>query len=308
MHGIGLFNLESEVIDTSSFSHILHDSGVEEFENEIAEFVGAKYACGVSSATNAIFLTFQDNDQLVKIPTMVPPVVANALVTSGNSIDFYDDPNWVGDSYVLHDFGNYKVIDSAQKIERNQFKKEANPQDLMIFSFYPTKPIGSIDGGMIVSDDKDKIQWFKEAVLNGMSYAKNNWERTLKFPGWKMYLNSVQALIGRRNLQRIESKYERLSEIREKYNSEFGIKNTSNHLYRVKVENNSEVMKVLGSRGIVSGVHYKCLHLSDVYKRNYSLPESELLENKILSIPFHEKLSNSDLETVVKNVSSFLVL
>ena len=66
----------------------------------------------------------------------------------------------------------------------------------MIFSFYPTKPVGGIDGGMIVSDDKDKIIYFKEAVFNGMSYETNNWERKIKFPGWKMYLNSFQAYVG----------------------------------------------------------------------------------------------------------------
>ena len=34
----------------------------------------------------------------------------------------------------------------------------------MIFSFYPTKPLGGSDGGMIVTDDYEKYKWFKEAV------------------------------------------------------------------------------------------------------------------------------------------------
>jgi hypothetical protein len=55
---------------------------------------------------------------------MIPPVVLNALITSGNSINFVDNIDWIGNSYILHDFGNYKIIDSAQKVERNQFKKE----------------------------------------------------------------------------------------------------------------------------------------------------------------------------------------
>ena len=122
----------------------------------------------------------------------------------------------------LHDFGDYKIIDSAQKVERNQFIKEANPEDLMIFSFYPTKPVGSIDGGIIVSNDENKIGWFKEACTNGMSYKENNWERTIKFPGWKMYMNSFQAEIASRNLSRLDEKKQRLLGIRETYNEKTG--------------------------------------------------------------------------------------
>ena len=31
----------------------------------------------------------------------------------------------------------------------------------MFFSFYPTKPVGSSDGGIIVSNDKAKIDYLK---------------------------------------------------------------------------------------------------------------------------------------------------
>ena len=71
----------------------------------------------------------------------------------------------------------------------------------MVFSFYPTKPIGSSDGGMIVSNDFDKIKWLKEMALNGMTYSHNNWERKIRFPGYKMYLNSIQAEIGLNNFK-----------------------------------------------------------------------------------------------------------
>ena len=91
-------------------------------------------------------------------PSHDPPCVLNALITSGNKIKFYDDTDWVGNSYILHTFSNFKVVDSAQKLDKNQFKKECNPQDLMFFSHYPTKPVGSCDGGTIVSDDMKKYK------------------------------------------------------------------------------------------------------------------------------------------------------
>ena len=68
-------------------------------------------------------------------------------------------------SYVLHRFDDYKIVDSAQKLQQNQFVKECNPEDIMILSFYPTKPLGGSDGGMIVTDDYEKYKWYKEAVF-----------------------------------------------------------------------------------------------------------------------------------------------
>ena len=44
------------------------------------------------------------------VPSMIPPVVCNAILTSGNKLDFNDDVVWVGDSYVLHQFDDYKII------------------------------------------------------------------------------------------------------------------------------------------------------------------------------------------------------
>ena len=41
---IQLFNIDNHIIDTSEFSHLLHDGIVIEFEKKIAEYVGAKYA------------------------------------------------------------------------------------------------------------------------------------------------------------------------------------------------------------------------------------------------------------------------
>ena len=112
---IQLFKVSNHKIDTSKFSNLLHDNVVEEFEKTIADYVGAKYACSINSATNAIFLSLLNKNVMVDLPSMIPPVVANAIVTSGNTINFVDNTEWVGDSYILHEFDDYKIVDSAQK-------------------------------------------------------------------------------------------------------------------------------------------------------------------------------------------------
>jgi dTDP-4-amino-4,6-dideoxygalactose transaminase len=279
---------------------------VEEFEENFCEYIGAKYACTINSATNAIFLLFLNRDIEVKIPSVIPPVVCNALLTSGNKINFVDNTEWVGNSYVLHDFGNYKIIDSAQKVEKDQFKKEAQDNDIMFFSFYPTKPIGSCDGGIIVSNDQSKIEWLKEACLNGMSYAKDNWDRKIKFPGYKMYMNSIQAYIANENLKKLANKDEKLANIRDKYNYYFGLKNSSQHLYRINLKNRKEFINTMKNNNYQTGIHYAALHKSHVYaKYQLWLPKSEFDAETTLSIPFNEKLTTKEVQNIIKTVEKY---
>jgi dTDP-4-amino-4,6-dideoxygalactose transaminase len=301
---INLFNINEYNINTSEYSNLLHDKKVIQFEEKIADYVGAKYAVTFNSATSAIFLLLLNKNITVDIPSILPPVVINAIVTSNNKYNFYDDINWVGDSYVLHNFGDYKIVDSAQKLEKNQFKKECNPEDLMIFSFYPTKPIGSCDGGMIVSDDLNKILHLKEMALNGMSFSENNWDRKIKFPGYKMYMNSIQCDIALRNFENYKSKLERLSYIREYYNENLGLNNTSSHLYRINTNDRDTLINNLKKHNVQTGIHYKSLHNHEFYKINDDLlPNSEIESLTTLSIPFHEKLTNNDIEKIIKIIN-----
>jgi len=303
---INLFHLPNYKIDTSNFSHLLHDKIVEEFENNFCEYVGAKYACSINSATNAIYLIFLNKEITANIPSIIPPVVCNALLTSGNKINFIDNIEWVGNSYILHNFGDYKVIDSAQKVVKEQFKIEANDNDLMFFSFYPTKPIGSCDGGIIVSNDKNKIEWLKEACLNGMAYAENNWDRKIKFPGYKMYMNSIQAYIASKNLKKLDKKVQKLAKIREIYNKEFGLKNDSQHLYRININNREEFRKIMDRNNIQTGIHYSALHENNVYcSSSFNLIKSTLESKTTLSLPFNEKMTIKDVKSVINFVVNY---
>ena len=305
---IQLFNINTHKIDTSEFSNLLHDDVVIKFERIIAQYVGAKYACSVNSATSVIFLSLLNKNVTIDLSSMIPPVVANAIITSGNKINFIDDVDWVGHSYILHQFDDYKVVDSAQKLGKNQFQRECNPQDLMIFSFYPTKPLGGSDGGVIVTDDYEKYRWFKEAVLNGMTYAENNWERGISFPGYKMYMNSIQAKILMNNFVNFEKKMMVLGNLVNTYNKELGYKNSSKHLYRIEVLDNKKFLEKMNKAGIICGIHYPALHLNSIYNDGNSkgCDKSKKVEHRTVSLPMNEKLSFYELEYVIDKVKEYI--
>jgi len=303
---IKLFNIPNQIINTECFSSMLHDKNVSQLEKEISGFVGAKYGLALNSATSAIFLSLLNLNTTVTIPSIIPPVVANAILTSGNKLKFNDNTEWVGHSYELYSSENFKIIDSAQQIEEGQFTKSCNPQDLMIFSFYPTKPISGCDGGMIVSDDYDKISHIRTMSLNGMTFSQDNWNRKIKNIGYKMYMNSIQADIISKNFKEYSNKIEKLDAIREFYNEKFNMQQTSRHLYRINVKDNLKFMQYMGDNGVSCGIHYDALHMNPIYKnQNINLPKSELDAKTKISIPYHEKLTLIDLQKITELINNY---
>ena len=306
---INLFHINNYKIDTSQFNSYIMDDSVHKLEKELTDFVGAKHGCLLNSASTAIFLCLSlENKTTITIPSIIPPVVINMIVLSGNKINYSDNVNWVGHSYTLHEFKNYKIIDSAQEIYKNKFNLECNDQDIMFFSFYPTKPIGGSDGGLVVSNDKDKIDKIKTLSRYGMSQSDKSWERKIITPGWKFYMNTLQAFIVNKNFKKLKAKIEKLDYIRNIYNKEFNLNNKSMHLYRINTKNNENFLELMKSKKIQCGIHYKSTHNNPVYNeyksltKNIKLPNSEFISKSTVSIPFHEKLNDTEIELIINEV------
>ena len=295
---ISLFNINHHKVDTRKFTNLLHDKIVNEFEQSFAEYVGAKYACSANSASSLLFLALSKLNTTISIPSIIPAAVPNVIINTGNKIEFYDDIEWVGRSYKLHE----NIIDSAQEVTRNQYKIHGDPFAQMIFSFYPTKPVGSCDGGMVVSDDKDTIDWYRMMTLSGMYFSENNWDRKHIAAGYKMHTTSIQAYIANENLKKLDKKNERLDEISMVYNAAFRYNNISRHLYRVRVNNNSQFVEEMKQCGIVCGIHYEHCHKKPFYGWKGDLPISEKESLETVSLPFHENLADKDINKVIRNV------
>ena len=148
----------------------------------------------------------------------MPIVVPNVIYNSGNRIEFYDDIDWVGSAYEIYP----GVWDSAQEVTKNGFNKG----ECAIYSFYPTKPVGGCDGGMIVSNNKYKIDRFKAMVLNGHRLIKTT-GRECTYVWLQDACNSIQAKIAYENLKKYDQKSSVLNEIKDLYNNKLGYNNKS---------------------------------------------------------------------------------
>lgn len=324
---IQLFSIPRGVINLDAHNNILHGKIVRDFEQRFAEYVDARHACSFNSASSAIFLALNMvkqswprllEDQKLAIPGTIPPVVPNMVLNAGIRFQFVDNVEWIGYFYILANFKTFRIFDAAQVVHQGIFSSEASPQDLMIFSFYPTKPIGSIDGGMIVSDDADKIEYLRKLSMNGTSLAINSWERSQEMYGWKMYMNSIQAQLASEQLELQYEKRVDLNLVRDKYDKAFDAHSVPRsttkgqeegyHLYRVYVQDNQHFIQRAKQAGIICGIHYRSLPHHPLYGKYAGrlLFEKSCFEHlHTVSIPFHPDLLNEDIIKVIDFVVNY---
>lgn len=337
-----LFKIEKPIIDYKAFNHNLHGSIVNEFEDAFASYMGVKYAIAVNSCTSAIFLVCKWHKQKhnsvmnCRIPTMIPNVVLNSLIHAKAEFKFIDDAFWVGNEYFIMKNPVFSIVDSAQGVNKNKIRlfvcksfddnvvqqpKKRGKSKLTqeerwcaLYSFYPTKPIAGIDGGMIVTNNKELNDWLRIAIMNGTTIDTDSWRRKPVFPGWKFYMSSAQAYVAFEQFKKIDEKKIFLRKLRDFYDKNLhALGNVSDHLYRILVENNLEFIELMKKEKIQCGVHYHCMHLEEPYKRYFHThkrdPRSFSLSKEAaahtVSIPYHLGVGEEERNYIVKQIKKY---
>ena len=201
---------------------------LEEFERRIAEYVGTKFAIGVNTGTDALYLSchalgFKPGDEVITVAhTFVATV--GAIVQCGATpilADIRDDFNIDTDKIEalitkktkgiipVHLNGhacdmdkilalakkyNLRVLEDAAQALGAQFKgkKCASFGDAGIFSFYPAKMLGTAgDGGMVCTNDPALARKLKALRDNGRVDSVE----VIECFGWCSRLDNLHAAI-----------------------------------------------------------------------------------------------------------------
>lgn len=282
------------------------------FEKALADYVGAKHVVAVDSCTSAIFLTLkwhlrQGGNRAVIIPSMTVPLVACAAIEAGMYIAFDDRTEWVGRYYTL---AGTQTIDSAHELRRNQYRRmleEEGQTDLMklCFSFYPTKTIGSADGGAIATNDDAFAEWARIISTYGRNQAKhyaNSWDYDVVDVGYKRHYTNLQAAICMEQLERLdETNYARQLVV-SAYNNALGYRNESDYLYRINVTDQAAFIRYMTEHGIECGVHFKPLHLMKPYRttQTFNAKKIEDAYAHTVSLPLYDTLTHGEIDTIIK--------
>lgn len=188
-----------EISDICDSQHFVLGDKVQKLENEIAEYCGAEYACGVTSGSDALIIALMVENVGVGDEVITTPftffATAGAICRVGATPVFVDvdydtfniDPTKIEEKITsktkaiipVHLFGqccdmdainaiaekhNLIVIEDACQSIGAEFKgkRAGSMGDYGCFSFYPTKNLGCFgDGGMVTTNDEEKAKLLK---------------------------------------------------------------------------------------------------------------------------------------------------
>ena len=178
---------------------------VKMFEEEVADYTGAPYAISVDSCTSALFLCCKYLEVAdVIIPSKTYLSVPQSVINSGGNVIFDRSANdWRG----IYQLKPYPIYDAAKRFTSNMYI----PNTFMCLSFHIKKHLKIGKGGMILTDNKESVDWFREARYEGRS-EKLYHEDDIKNIGWNMYMTPQEASHGLSLMQNIEWSYPDLDE------------------------------------------------------------------------------------------------
>lgn len=215
---------------------------------------------------------------------------------------------------ICREYGLFVIEDGAQGFGGEiRGHKACSFGDISATSFFPAKPLGCYgDGGAIFTDDKELYDLLVSIRVHGKGTFKYDNIR----PGLNSRLDTLQAAILLPKLHAFEKENTVRNKAAALYTSllkdRFDVPEVPEGFasswaqYTIKAEDSAHrdrLMKGLEKAGIPSMVYYpKPLHFQDVYKplgyRPGSLPVSESLSERVLSLPMHGYITEEIVASV----------
>ncbi|MCQ9373891.1 DegT/DnrJ/EryC1/StrS family aminotransferase [Methyloversatilis sp. XJ19-13] len=209
-------------------------------------------------------------------------------------------------------------------------------KNLVCFSFYANKNLSTADGGAIALFDRHKAEHLRSLRMSGME--SNAWSRYtnpstafgagVEKLGYKMNFTDLQAAIGRVQLQRQREMSNHRLAVARRYQrgcadaglsipfqeGVFDVRHARHLLVGVfdpeftNMDRN-DLLLALRARNVGASIHYRPLHEQSLYNNTRgvcSLPVTESLATKIMTLPISAKMSFADVDYVVQQLKQLL--
>jgi len=225
---------------------------------------------------------------------------------------------------------NLYVIEDAAHALPSKYKEKiiGTIGDITCFSFYATKTLSTGEGGMATTFNEEYAKMMKCNRLHGISRdawdrytIKGSWYYEVIDNGFKYNTTDINSALGLAQLKKVEWMRKKRDEIAKKYTSAFiGTKvtppkiksdrETSWHLYVIKVNNRDELYEKLKEEGIGTSVHFIPVHKHPYYKKTYrykneDYPVANYVYEKSLSLPIYPSLDDDDVDYIIDRVLKY---
>lgn len=204
--------------------------------------------------------------------------------------------------------------------------------DAAMFSFCQNKVITTGEGGVIVTDSEKIYEKLKLLRSHGrveaaQDYFSHTGDNEYVEAGYNFRMSSISAALGISQFKKFSLLLEKRRHNAFILDRELGKINPrllripfrSGHfeqvyqMYTLLLENKlirDGLQKFLEQKGIMSKVYFAPVHLKELYIKRLGhqkgdLPRTELLSDKVLTIPFYADLSPDDLQYLIDSIASF---
>ncbi|MFJ2907125.1 DegT/DnrJ/EryC1/StrS family aminotransferase [Streptomyces sp. NPDC087212] len=193
---------------------------------------------------------------------------------------------------------------------------------LTCFSFGPVKNLTCGPGGMVIPRTPQEADVIRRTRLLGVVPSQDERANTTNYRvegfGLRYQLSALNAAIGlvqldgfqaaahtRRHLWRTYR--EALAPLDRVTLVDVDVDHAVPHLCQIRVPHRDEVFASLRGRDIGVGVHYPPNHLQPAFAAwHRCLPATERAGEEILSLPFHQHLTETDIDRVVNSLEQAL--
>jgi len=359
----------NEIVDVLRSGWLTTGRRSMEFEKRFAAYVGAKHAVAVNSCTAALHLALETigleaADEVI-IPTMTfaatgevvrylgaKPVLVDVL-SGDNTID----PEALSRAISpmtkavmpVHFGGQACDMDLITEIAQSKhihviedaahaFPARYNGKiigsigDITCFSFYPTKPITTGEGGMATTDNEAWAERMRIMSLHGISKdawkrytSEGSWYYEIVEPGYKYNMTDIAAALGLVQLSRAQEMLAKRREVAQAYTEAFrdcdaielltlrSFEDHAWHLFVIKLRDNvltidrNRFIEELKTHGIGTSVHFIPLHVHPYYRETYGYKPEDFpvaldCYRRSISLPIYSKMSEADVSRVVEAV------
>lgn len=322
---------------------------VEELEDKVAKRLGVKHAIAVGNGTDALVITLDAygigyGDEVITTPFTFF-ATAEAITRVGATPVFVDidpqtyniDPSKIVEKITpktkaiipVHLFGLPAEMDSIQSIAKEQgllliedaaqafgatYKDQpiGSIGDAACFSFFPTKNLGTLgDGGMVTTSDDSLAEKIRRLRVHGS--RKKYFHQEV---GYNSRLDEIHAAVLLVCLEHIDRWNNQRGIIADYYRSELKSVSTVElpvvlddrthiyHLFCLKSPDRESFIALLKKASIQTGIYYpQCLHLQDAYRdldyKIGDLPIAEGISKQLFAIPMHPFLSKEEQGEVI---------
>lgn len=199
-------------------------------------------------------------------------------------------------------------------------------EQLLCFSFDGIKNITCGEGGAVLVKSQILANHIKDARLLGVSgdsakrfQNSRSWKPDVNIQGWRYHMSNIFAAIGLSQLSSCTTRFDKRRLIALRYLDQLKSSNSIQfldldynmivpHIFPILLPEHirDEVRSKLAEKGIQTGIHYYPNHLLAKYRSPYCLPVAESLGRRLLSLPLHTLLSESQQYRVVETLKSLV--